>query len=64
MDASCQVKHVLYITLAPIPVAAPSKAWVCDGSVAGISDSNLPGGKDVSFCCERYILSGKVSASG
>jgi hypothetical protein len=31
----------------PIPVAARSKAWVCDRSLAGIVGSNPAGGKDV-----------------
>ena len=29
------------------PVAAPSKAWVCDCSLAGIAGSNPSEGKDV-----------------
>jgi hypothetical protein len=62
VDVSCQVKYVSYIALAPIPVAARSKAWVCDGSVAGISSSNPPGGLVVSLCflsvisCQKPLL--------
>ena len=31
----------------PVPVAAPSKAWICARSLAGIAGSNLAGGMDV-----------------
>ena len=31
----------------PVPVAARSKAWVCDYSLAGIAGSNPAGGMDV-----------------
>ena len=31
----------------PIPVAARSKAWVCDRSLSGIGSSNPAGGTDV-----------------
>jgi hypothetical protein len=34
-------------TTVPIPVAAPSKAWVCGRSLTGIVGSNLTGGMDV-----------------
>ena len=41
----------------PVPVAAPSKAWVCGLSLAEIVDSNLAEGTDVCFeCC---VLSGR-----
>jgi len=36
----------------PFPVAAQSKAWVWDRSLAGIAGSNPAGGMDVSCeCC-------------
>jgi len=35
----------------PIPVAAPSKAWVCGRSLAGIVGSNPAGGLDVCLLC-------------
>jgi hypothetical protein len=38
----------------PIPVAAPSKAWVCGRSPAEIACSNPTGGMDV--CCECCML--------
>ena len=42
---------------APIPVAAPSKAWGCSSTYAGIAGSNPAGGMDVSCgCC---VLSGR-----
>ena len=40
----------------PVPVAARSKAWVCDRLLAGIVDSNPAGVMDV--CRECYVLSG------
>ena len=47
----------------PIPVAARSKAWVCDRPLAGIADSNPAFGMDVSLanvvCCQV-----EVSAAG
>jgi hypothetical protein len=65
LDVSCQVKYDSYIAFAPIPVAARSKAWVCDGPVAGISGSNPPWWLGfVSLCCERYILSGRSLCVG
>ena len=39
----------------PIPLAARSKAWVCDCSLAGIAGSN-PTGAWVSVCCECCVL--------
>ena len=55
VGASFQVKYVSYIALAPIPVVARSKAWVCDSSVAGISGSNPPGGMVVSLSVVSVI---------
>ena len=37
----------------PIPVAAPSKAWVCCRSLAGTAGSKPPGGMDI---CLSYLL--------
>jgi len=37
--------------MAPIPVAARSKACVCGRSLAGIAGSNLAGGMDVCLLC-------------
>jgi len=42
---------VLYGTGRPIPVAARSKAWVCDRSLAGIAGSNATGGMNVCVLC-------------
>ena len=42
----------------PVPVAARSKAWVCDRSPAEIVGSNPTGGMDV--CCECCVLSGSL----
>jgi hypothetical protein len=36
-----------YYKYLPIPVAAPSNAWLCGGSLAGIVGSNPAGGMDV-----------------
>jgi hypothetical protein len=41
-----------------IPVAAPSKAWVCVRSLAGIVGSN-PSGAWVSVSCQCCVLSGR-----
>ena len=41
----------------PVPVAARSKAWFRDRSLAGIVGSNLTGGMEV--CCECCMLSGR-----
>jgi hypothetical protein len=38
----------------PIPVAARSKAWVFDSSLAGVVGSNTAGGMDV---CLLWLLS-------
>jgi len=47
----------------PIPVAARSKAWICDSSLAGIAGSNLTGGVDVClFECRE--LSGRGLSDG
>jgi hypothetical protein len=40
-----------------IPVVARSKVWVCGLSLAGILNSNLAGGTDVSY--ESSVLSGR-----
>ena len=37
------------IILVTIPVAAVSKAWVCDPLLGGIAGSNQAGGLDVCF---------------
>jgi hypothetical protein len=40
----------------PIPVVAPSKAWVCGRALAGVMGSNPTGGMDVylvqCLCCQ------------
>ena len=41
----------------PVPVAARSKAWVCDRTPAEIVGSNPTGGMDV--CCECCVFSGR-----
>jgi hypothetical protein len=46
---------VFYYKPKPIPVAARSKALVCDRSPADIVGSNQTGGMDV--CCEFRVLS-------
>jgi hypothetical protein len=38
---------ILIIVLVPIPVAARSKAEVCDRSIVGVAGSNSAGGMDV-----------------
>ena len=43
-------------------MAARSKAWVCDRSVAGIVSSNPTGGTDVCFEC--HVLSGRGLCDG
>jgi len=43
----------------PIPVTAPSKAWVCGRSLAGIVGSNPAGVMDVTLSCECCLLSGR-----
>ena len=45
------------INILPVPVAAPSKAYVCGRSPAEIVGSNPTGGMDV--CCECCVLSGR-----
>ena len=40
-----------------MPVAARSKAWICDRSPAETVGSNPTGGMDV--CCECCVLSGR-----
>jgi hypothetical protein len=39
--------HLGDLSLDGIPVTAPSKAWVCGRSLAGIAGSNTAGGMDV-----------------
>jgi len=39
----------VYISLMPIPVAAPSKSQVCGGSLAGTAGSNSAGGMEVTL---------------
>ena len=46
------------ITNMPVPVAARSKAWVCDRSSAEIVGSN-PTGAWAFVCCECCVLSGR-----
>ena len=53
---------VNFITYAPIPVAARSRAWVCGRSVAGIAGSNPAGGVDVFLL--RVLCQVEVSATG
>jgi len=40
----------------PIPVAAPSKAWVCGCSLAGIAGSNPSGIMDVCLLCVLCVV--------
>jgi len=46
--------------MAPIPVVAPSKAWVCGRSLDGIAGSNTTGGIDIcllwALCVVRQRL--------
>ena len=42
-------KLIFLTSKVPVPVAAPSKAWVCSRSLAGIAGSNPAGGIDVCF---------------
>jgi hypothetical protein len=37
-------------------VVAPSKAWVCGGSLPGIAGSNLAGSMDVCPCECRMLI--------
>ena len=39
-DRTCKSITRTYILYGPIPVAARSKAWICDRSLAGIAGSN------------------------
>jgi hypothetical protein len=48
-----------YRYIAPIPVAARYKEWVCGRSLAGIVGSN-PAGVWMSASCECCVLSGVV----
>jgi hypothetical protein len=40
-----------FVFIAPIPVAALSKAWVYDRSLTGIAGSNPDGGMDICVLC-------------
>jgi hypothetical protein len=51
------LKYFDFYLHVPIPVAAPSKAWVCGRSLPGIAGFNPAGGMDVS--CESCVLSGR-----
>jgi len=43
---------IVYFNCSPIPVAAGSKAWACDRTLAGNAASNQQGDMDVSYeCC-------------
>jgi len=46
----------------PIPVAARSKAWVCDRSLAGIVGLNTAAGMDV--CRECFVLTSRSLCVG
>jgi hypothetical protein len=39
----------------PVPLAVPSKMWVCGRSLAGIVGSNTGGVTDI--CCECWVFS-------
>ena len=54
-DASVGIVH---------PVAAPSKAWVCGRSLAGIVGSNPPGGHGCLSVVSVVCCQVEVSASG
>ena len=47
---------LIYDTSRPIPVAAPSKAWVCGRSLAEIAGSNLARGAWMSLSCECLCI--------
>jgi len=47
----------------PIPVAALSKGWVCDSSLAGIAGS-IPAGPWMSVSCESIVCQVVASATG
>ena len=49
--------QIFYSILAPIPVAARSKVWVCGRSLAGIVGSNTAK-TWMSVSCECCVLSG------
>ena len=55
---------VVYIIMAPIPVAAQSKAWVCGSSLAGIVGSNPTGGYGCLSVVSVVCCQVEVSASG
>jgi len=50
----------------PIPLAARSKAWVCDTLLAGIAGSNSTGGMGVSLSlsCRCCVLPGRGLCDG
>jgi hypothetical protein len=58
------VKFVYYIIYEPIPVAAPSKAWVSGLSHAGIAGSNPAGGHGCLSLVSVVCCQVEVSASG
>ena len=45
-------------------MAARTKAWVCERSLAGILGSSPAGGMDVSFSCEYCVLLGRGLCDG
>ena len=53
---SCS-ENVFDLNERPIPVAAPSKTWVCGRSLDGIAGSNPAGGR-MSVACKCCVLSG------
>jgi hypothetical protein len=55
----CNAVVVKWITT--IPVAARSKAWVCDSSLAEIAGSNPAGGQE---CLVSVVCQVEVSATG
>ena len=50
--------------LKPIPVAAPSKVWICGRSLAGIVGSNPAGGIDICVLCVLCVFSGRDLCDG
>ena len=55
---------ISYITIAPIPVAARSKAWVCGHSLDGIAGSNAAGGQRCVCLVSVVCCQVEVSATG
>jgi hypothetical protein len=56
---SCHKRDESTSAKGPIPVAAPSKAWICGRSLAGIVGSNPTAGMDVCLvqclCCQVEV---------